>query len=112
MVTMTIAVTEKARAELINLDVNHTQFLRLWVEPGGCSGMSYGAAIDEEMVDGDETIYQDDAIRVVADPDSLRYFDGLTIDYTDDLVQSGFRFINPNAVKSCGCGSSFSCETC
>lgn len=74
--------------------------------------MSYGAAIDEEMVDGDETIYQDDAIRVVADPDSLRYFDGLTIDYTDDLVQSGFRFINPNAVKSCGCGSSFSCETC
>ncbi len=109
---MTIAVTEKARAELINLDVNQTQFLRLWVEPGGCSGMSYGAAIDNETVEGDETIYQDDAIRVVADPDSLPFFDGLTIDYTDDLVQSGFRFINPNAVKSCGCGSSFSCETC
>lgn len=109
---MTIAVTEKARAELINLEVNQTQFLRLWVEPGGCSGMSYGAAIDDELVDGDETIYQDDAIRVVADPDSLQYFEGLTIDYTDDLVQSGFRFINPNAVKSCGCGSSFSCETC
>lgn len=74
--------------------------------------MSYGAAIDDEMVEGDETIYQDDAIRVVADPESLQYFDGLTIDYTDDLVQSGFRFINPNVVKSCGCGSSFSCEAC
>ncbi len=109
---MTIAVTEKARTELVNLDVNQTQFLRLWVEPGGCSGMSYGAAIDDEMVEGDETIYQDDAIRVVADPESLQYFDGLTIDYTDDLVQSGFRFINPNVVKSCGCGSSFSCEAC
>ena len=109
---MTIEVTDKARTELINLDVNHDQFLRLWVEPGGCSGMSYGAAIDEEIIEGDATIYQDDTIRVVADAESRKYFEGLKIDYTDDLVQSGFRFINPNAVQSCGCGSSFSCEGC
>ena len=74
--------------------------------------MSYGAAIDEEIIEGDETIYEDETIRVVADPESRKYFEGLRIDYTDDLVQSGFRFINPNAVQSCGCGSSFSCEGC
>jgi len=110
--TTQITVTDKAQQELIGLEVNHEQFLRLWVEPGGCSGMSYGAAIDEEMGEGDQIIFENEQIRVVADPESVRYFDGLTIDYTDDLVQSGFRFINPNAVQSCGCGSSFSCDSC
>ncbi len=105
-----IEITETALEQLIALDVGREQFLRLWVEPGGCSGLSYGAGIDVEEAEGDLTIYEDDRIRVIADPQSSPYFDGLKIDYTDDLVQSGFRFINPNATESCGCGSSFQCS--
>jgi iron-sulfur cluster assembly protein len=107
--TATIVVSEKALEQLLLLDVNRENFLRLWVEQGGCSGMLYQAAIDTEESPTDNVLYQDDNLRILTDIDSLPHFDGVQIDYSDDLVASGFRFTNPNAVRTCGCGSSFQC---
>ena len=107
MTTTTIELTEKARDQLKALEVTRENSLRLWVAAGGCSGMSYQAAIDDAETPFDEVLYEDSEIRIVSDKTSAGYLNGLKIDYTDDLVQSGFKFENPNAVKSCGCGSSF-----
>jgi iron-sulfur cluster assembly protein len=81
--------------------------MRIGVAPGGCSGMTYAATIDSEIDDNDVVVYEQDGIRVVSDGKSLEHLDGLTIDYSDDLIRSGFRFRNPNACGSCGCGASF-----
>ncbi len=102
-----LSVTDKAKDQLQTLDVNHAKFLRLWVGEGGCSGMSYQAVIDDNATALDIVLYQDDDIKIVSDNTSKSYLEGITIDYEDDLVKSGFRFINPNAVKTCGCGGSF-----
>jgi iron-sulfur cluster assembly protein len=105
---MTINITEKAKSELVKLDIGQDSFLRIDIIPGGCSGMTYSAAVDTELKAGDETLYQDEDIRIVADGGSAMFLDGLKIDYSDDLIKSGFRFLSPNSVKSCGCGASFS----
>lgn len=102
-----IQISEKAITELRRLGVGGAQFLRLRVIPGGCAGMTYTAAIDTNLAEGDEVVTQQDDIRVIADSGSSMFLDGLQIDYSDDLIQAGFRFNNPNASKSCGCGSSF-----
>ena len=102
-----IQISDKAITELNKLGVGGAQFLRLRVIPGGCAGMTYSAAIDSTLNEGDEVVTQQDDIRVVADSGSTMFLDGLEIDYSDDLIQAGFRFKNPNASKSCGCGSSF-----
>ena len=105
---MHITITEKAKTELAKLDIGGAQFLRIDIVPGGCSGMTYSAALDTEVKPSDVTLFQDDTIRIVADGGSAMFLDGLKVDYSDDLIKSGFRFISPNAVKSCGCGASFS----
>ena len=102
-----VSVTEKALKELRRLGVGSSQFLRIKVVPGGCSGMTYSAAIDTTMGEGDESVYDQDELRVVADCSSILFLDGLEVDFSDDLIQAGFRFRSPNASKSCGCGSSF-----
>ena len=83
--------------------------LRIFVSGGGCSGMQYGMAFEENPQPNDEMI-EVDGIRVVVDPNSLDYVHGATIDYVDNLMGGGFRIENPNAVASCGCGSSFRTE--
>lgn len=108
--TATLVVTDIAKTQLLELGVNRETFLRLWVEAGGCSGMLYQAALDDQQADGDSVLYEDDRMRIITDQASLPHFDGVHIDYSDDLVSSGFRFTNPNAVRTCGCGSSFSCS--
>lgn len=105
--SQTIAVTEKAAEELRSMDLAESAFMRIGVMPGGCSGMTYSASIDTELEDNDVVLYDQDGIRVVTTADSVSLLDGLTIDYSDDLIRSGFRFKNPNACGSCGCGSSF-----
>ena len=104
---MNIEITEKAKTELIKLNIGRDQFLRIDIIPGGCSGMTYSAALDTELRPSDEAMYQDADIRIVADGGSAMFLDGLKIDYSDDLIKSGFRFLSPNTVKSCGCGASF-----
>lgn len=80
--------------------------LRVFVSGGGCSGMQYGMAFEGETRDYDSVV-EVEGVRLVIDPTSLMYLQGATIDYVDSLMGGGFRIENPNAVSSCGCGSSF-----
>jgi iron-sulfur cluster assembly protein len=102
-----IKITAVALKELIKLEATGENFLRISVVPGGCSGMTYSAAIDNVLSDDDQVVYEDGALRVIADNGSAMFLDGLEIDFSDDLIASGFRFKNPKAKKGCGCGSSF-----
>lgn len=83
---------------------NHA--LRVFVTGGGCSGMQYGMAFQEEA-ENDDTIINIDDVQLFIDPTSLVYLTGATVDYVDTLIGGGFRIDNPNAVSSCGCGHSF-----
>ena len=104
---MAIQLSERAIQELVKLEATGENFLRISVVAGGCSGMTYSACIDNTLCDADQVLYESGPVRVVADERSTGYLDGLQIDYSDDLISSGFRFKNPRAVKACGCGSSF-----
>ncbi len=81
--------------------------LRLGVLGGGCSGLSYQFKFDTQPRPKDR-VFEFDGVKVFVDPKSLLYLHGLTLDYKESLMQSGFVFDNPNAEKSCGCGTSFS----
>lgn len=104
---MAIVVTDKAQRELKSLFDQPGKFLRIEVVPGGCAGLTYNAGIDSALGEHDVTLFDSDGLKIVADMRSAMYLGGLEIDYSDDLVKSGFRFINTKAVKSCGCGASF-----
>jgi len=103
-----LTITDSARAELRRLTADANTFLRLWVEEGGCSGLSYQAAIDDTPGPFDVQVFSDGELTVVTDQQSRMHVEGIHVDYSDDLVKAGFRFMNPRAVKSCGCGQSFS----
>lgn len=83
---------------------NHA--LRVFVSGGGCSGLQYGMAFEANPQEFD-TLIEESGIKLVVDPTSVMYVGGATIDYVDSLMGGGFRIDNPNAVSSCGCGSSF-----
>ena len=105
---MNIKVTEKAKLRLHNMGVSDKIFLRIGVRSGGCSGNTYDAVLADNMQEVDEVYYADNKLRIVSDKVSSIYLDGLTIDFSDDLIEPGFRLTNANAKGSCGCGSSFS----
>ena len=88
------------------LDSTRGMGLRLAVKGGGCSGLSYDMKFDEKKP-GDQE-YQIDGLSVFVDPKSSLYLAGTTFDYSDTLKDKGFKFKNPNASKTCGCGESFS----
>jgi len=104
-----IIVTESAVKQLQNLIAEQADSadkgLRIFVETGGCAGMQYGMAIDHQK-EGDE-IFEREGARVFIDAFSAKYLTGSTVDFSDDLTGSGFRIQNPNATRSCGCGTSF-----
>ena len=81
--------------------------LRLGVLGGGCSGLSYQFKFAPEPRPRDH-VFQFEDVRVFVDPKSMLFLDGMTLDWQDSLMQSGFVFQNPHAIKSCGCGTSFS----
>jgi iron-sulfur cluster assembly accessory protein len=80
--------------------------LRVFVAGGGCSGMQYGMALEAEARSYDHVIEQD-GVKVFIDPTSMMYLNEATIDYVDSIMGGGFKIENPNAVTSCGCGTSF-----
>ena len=84
-------------------------YLRVYVSGGGCSGLQYGMALDT-VLDPDDTTYKFKDIQIVLGAMDVRYLNGAIIDYIDHPMGGGFKVTNPNAVKSCGCGSSFSVE--
>ena len=81
--------------------------LRVGVKGGGCSGFSYLLDLTESRKDTDE-VFTQHGIRIIVDPKSLLYLNGVTVDFKDEVMGRGFVFQNPNATSSCGCGSSFS----
>ena len=105
-----IALTDNAAskvAELISAEGDESLALRVAVRPGGCSGFSYEMFFDSDMAD-DDLITEKSGVRVVVDPSSAQLLTGATLDYKDGLQQAGFSIDNPNAQRTCGCGSSFS----
>jgi iron-sulfur cluster assembly protein len=81
--------------------------LRLGVQGGGCSGLSYNIRFDTQPRERDR-VFQFGDVRVFVDPKSFIYLHGMVLDYQETLMQQGFVFVNPNSTKSCGCGTSFS----
>ena len=81
--------------------------LRLGVIGGGCSGHSYSMRLETKPRETDR-VFEFDGARVFIDPKSFVFLKGMTLDYEETLIRQGFNFINPNATKSCGCGTSFS----
>jgi len=105
MITMT-EVAKKELQRLVEKEQNPQMALRVFVSPGGCSGMSYGMAFDDETQEGDQVI-DDDGVRICVDEMSAMYLGGSEIDFVNQLMGGGFTIHNPNAVKSCACGHSF-----
>ncbi|GAB4332938.1 MAG: iron-sulfur cluster insertion protein ErpA [Dehalococcoidia bacterium] len=105
LVTITEAAAEKAKALLEARELPEGA-LRVFVAGGGCSGYQYGMALARSVEEDDITI-EAHGVRIVVDPESAQYLQGAEIDYVDDIMKSGFSIYNPNAVKSCACGSSF-----
>jgi len=104
-VTITDRAAEKAK-NLLETRGLSTGALRVFVVGGGCSGYQYGMALAQEEEDGD-VIVEQSGVRILVDADSIPLLRGAEIDYVDDLMKSGFTIFNPNASKSCACGSSF-----
>jgi iron-sulfur cluster assembly accessory protein len=108
MVTLTEKAVEKIRFYAGQMPEADGKSLRIFVQGGGCSGFQYGFTFDDKQ-DGD-TVVEADGIEVLVDPMSAPYLDGARVDFVEDLRGSGFVVDNPNAVRSCGCGHSFSTE--
>jgi len=104
-VYLTDAAAETVRELLIQKNVPDYG-LRVFVAGGGCSGMQYGMALEAEPRNYDHVI-EHDGVKVFIDPTSMMYLDRATIDYVDSIMGGGFKIENPNAVTSCGCGTSF-----
>jgi iron-sulfur cluster assembly protein len=106
-----IHLTEKAAKKIIALlekDGVSPQVggLRVGVQGGGCSGLSYAMRLDTQARDRDK-IFEEFGARVFVDPKSLLYLNGTTLEFEETLMRQGFVFQNPNAARNCGCGSSF-----
>jgi iron-sulfur cluster assembly accessory protein len=113
VITSEISLTERAASELQSMLVENDKTeaaLRVWVAGGGCSGLSYGMALDENAPDEGDVVLSDRGVKIYIDSLSLRYMSGSVVDYIDDVLGGGFKIENPKAVKSCGCGSSFSTD--
>jgi iron-sulfur cluster assembly protein len=108
---MAIVLTEKAANEVKRImadqKIEAETVLRVGVTGGGCSGFSYALGFDKNFDDKADSKFEYHGVPVVVDKKSALYLDGTTIDFYDGLEARGFKFDNPNAVKSCGCGSSF-----
>lgn len=106
-----IHMTEKAAKKIIALLEKDgvspaTGGLRVGVQGGGCSGLSYAMRLDTQARDRDK-IFEEFGARIFVDPKSLLYLNGTTLEYEETLMRQGFVFQNPNAARNCGCGSSF-----
>jgi len=105
-VTLTDGAISKV-AELLAQEDGEGLALRVAVRPGGCSGYSYEMFFDSEVA-GDDLVREFGTVKVIVDSTSAELLTGATLDYSDGLQDSGFHITNPNASRTCGCGSSFS----
>lgn len=105
MITLTDSAVQAVGRFISNSD-KPTAGLRIEVTDGGCSGLSYGLRLEDKET-AEDTVIDCGQVKVFVDPLSYPKLDGMSIDFVDSLEGSGFKFSNPNAVKSCACGSSF-----
>lgn len=109
---MAIILTENAANQVKKFreenQLTDEQFLRIGVAGGGCSGFNYTLNFDDNFDEAADSKYEHHGVAVVVDKKSALYLDGTTVDWYHSIEKQGFTFDNPNAVKSCGCGSSFS----
>ena len=105
-----ITVSETAKTQLAQLMTDSgfaiDSYLRVGVEGGGCSGLSYKMDFDTEMRDGDQ-LFEDKGVKILVDKKSFLYLVGTELEYSGGLNGKGFAFNNPNATRTCGCGESF-----
>lgn len=107
-----ITVSSKAAQkinEFMKEEKNSPQYLRVYVQGGGCSGLSYGMGF-ETKPDTDDTVIEEQGIKLLVDSYSQEHLNGANVDYIESLMGSGFKINNPNVTKSCSCGNSFSTE--
>ena len=105
-----IQISDSAKKRLLYLldkDTENKQFVRVGVETGGCSGLSYKLDFDDSKNNDDELI-EDNGIKLLVSKKSFLYLVGTTLEFSDGLNGKGFVFNNPNANRTCGCGESFS----
>ncbi len=111
---MNIEITDIAAQEIKNAFIDNEivdPFIIFYVAGGGCSGLQYGLAISDGEPEIDEIITYSQDIKIAVESKSAKYVDGAIIDYvTENGLMGGFKITNPTAVKSCGCGKSFSAE--
>ncbi len=105
MITMTSEAVSQLR-EFLEEQGTPEHALRVFVAPGGCSGLQYGMTIDEGSDEGDEVV-ETEGVRVLVDSFSAMYLENAEIDYVNSLMGGGFTVSNPNAVAGCACGHSF-----
>lgn len=99
------AITEMKR--LLGKQDDPEMCVRVGVRGGGCSGLTYDMKLDKPRNEGDR-VWEFDGVKVIVDKKSLLFLAGISLDFSSDLLSGGFRFNNPNATRSCGCGTSFS----
>lgn len=104
-ITVTEAAAKKA-TEMLAANDKTGAAIRVFIKSGGCSGYSYGMAIDDRSLEGDR-VFEDRGVRVVIDPKSWPLLEGSEVDYIENMMGGGFSVSNPNATSSCGCGHSF-----
>ena len=108
MITMTDLAADQLENLLLKNDLQD-HGLRIFVQGGGCAGLQYGMAFEAEKRE-DDAVLEVKGVRLFVDPFSAAYLDGACIDYQDNLMGTGFRVDNPNAIATCACGISFRTE--
>ncbi|MDE1863086.1 MAG: iron-sulfur cluster insertion protein ErpA [Thaumarchaeota archaeon] len=108
--TKPITITPKAAekvASFMKEEAEKPEFLRVYVQGGGCSGLSYGMGF-EKKAEEDDLVIEENGVKMLVDSYSADYLKGASIDYIESLMGAGFKINNPNVTKSCSCGHSFS----
>jgi len=107
-----IKVSDTAKKKVVELMTDdgfdaHSDYVRVGVKSGGCSGLSYDLNFDKSQDEGDK-VFEDNGVKIIVDKKSFLYLIGTTLEYSGGLNGTGFVFNNPNANRTCGCGESFS----
>jgi iron-sulfur cluster assembly protein len=107
-----ITVTPKAAEKIVEFmkeEADSPEYLRVYVQGGGCSGLSYGMGF-EKAPEEDDLVLEENGVKLIVDSYSVDHLKGANVDYIESLMGSGFKINNPNVTKSCSCGHSFSTE--